>query len=49
MQAVAHGYLKLPHLSKEKATEYVGYNVGDKKYSKLKEIVKKRGPKSSNN
>ena len=42
MQAAAHGEIKVPSLSKKQAKEFVSHNVGSKRYSRLKEMIKKK-------
>lgn len=42
MKAAEHGNLKLPGLSKQEAAEYTKNNTGKKRYSKLKDYVKKK-------
>lgn len=48
MEAVAHGGIKKPGLSEEKAKEYVSENSGSKSYSKLPEEHKQAKKKALN-
>jgi hypothetical protein len=42
MKAVESGNLKAPGLSKKEASEFTKSNTGKKRYSKLKDYVKKK-------
>lgn len=42
MKAVKSGYIKVPGLSKKEAKEFTEENKGKKRFSKLKEYVRKK-------